>query len=235
MLKKLYRLQQLEAAAQALQAERVNSDEYRQLYRLRTVFEADKKKLNQLRVDKAKLKGKIAALTRSGEELGARIAAEKQAMYDGSVTKAKELSARESQLDSLERKLAAVEGEAAELQVLFSKKQEEDARLRQALAEMRSEFSRIRDIYLVRQEERDGRSQRLEEEKAALLAQIDGAELAWYEARQGSFAGTPVACLDRQRICSGCHTMAPQTTYKRAALGQRPLCEKCGRTLFVDD
>ena len=47
MLKKLYQLQQLEAAAAALNTERINSDEYRQLRSIRSSFEAEKQKLAQ--------------------------------------------------------------------------------------------------------------------------------------------------------------------------------------------
>ena len=47
MLKKLYQLQQLEAAAAALNTERINSDEYRQLRSLRASFEVEKQKLRR--------------------------------------------------------------------------------------------------------------------------------------------------------------------------------------------
>ena len=235
MLKKLYQLQQLEAAAAALNAERINSDEYRQLRSIRASFEAEKQKLAQVNAAIAKLEKQIVDLEKRKSEFEERIAKEKQAMYDGSVTNARELDARKNQLESLQSKAEGAQKDRNEQQSQLVKKQEEAGKLRHTLTDMQVEFSRIRDIYQVKQEERDGRGRQLEEEKAALIARIDADALAWFEAQRQRFAGMPVAFLDRQRICSGCHTMVPQSTYKRAASGMNTLCENCGRTLFVED
>lgn len=235
MLKKLYKLQQLEAAAAALNTERINSDEYRQLRSIRSSFEAEKQKLAQANAAIAKLEKQIETLEKRKADLAARIDKEKQAMYDGSVTNARELDARKNQLESLQYKAETALKDKNEQQAALIKKQEEAGKLRQTLTEMQVEFSRIRDIYQVKQEERDGRGRHLEDEKAALIANIDADSLKWYEAQRGRFAGTPVAFLNRQRICSGCHTMVPLSTYKRAAAGVKTLCENCGRTLFVED
>lgn len=235
MLKKLYQLQQLEAAAAALNTERINSDEYRQLRSLRASFEVEKQKLAQANAAILKLEKQIDSLEKRKAEFDARIAKEKQAMYDGSVTNARELEARKNQLESIQAKSDAAQKEKNEQQLLLVKKQEEAGKLRQTLTDMQVEFSRIRDIYKVKQEERDGRGKHLEEEKAALITEIDADSLAWFDAQLERFAGSPVAFLNRQRICSGCHTMVPQSTYKRAASGTTTLCENCGRTLFVED
>lgn len=235
MLKKLYKLQQLEAAAAALNTERINSDEYRQLRSIRSSFEAEKQKLAQANAAIAKLEKQIETLEKRKADLESRIDKEKQAMYDGSVTNARELDARKNQLESLQYKAETALKDKNEQQTALIKKQEEAGKLRQTLTEMQVEFSRIRDIYQVKQEERDGRGRHLADEKAALIANIDADSLKWYEAQRGRFAGTPVASLNRQRICSGCHTMVPLSTYKRAASGVNTLCENCGRTLFVED
>lgn len=235
MLKKLYQLQQLEAAAAALNTERINSDEYRQLRSLRASFEAEKQKLAKANAAIAKLEKQIETLGKRKADLESRIDKEKQAMYDGSVTNARELDARKNQLESLQAKSDTAHKDSNEIQSQLVKKQEEAGKLRQTLTDMQVEFSRIRDIYQVKQEERDGRGKNLEEQKAALIAQIDADSMKWYEAQRERFSGTPVAFLNRQRICSGCHTMVPQSTYKRAASGMNTLCENCGRTMFVED
>lgn len=235
MLKKLYQLQQLEAAAAALNTERINSDEYRQLRSLRASFEAEKQKLAKANAAIAKLEKQIETLGKRKADLESRIDKEKQAMYDGSVTNARELDARKNQLESLQAKSDTAHKDENEIKSQLVKKQEEAGKLRQTLTDMQVEFSRIRDIYQVKQEERDGRGKNLEEQKAALIAQIDADSMKWYEAQRERFSGTPVAFLNRQRICSGCHTMVPQSTYKRAASGMNTLCENCGRTMFVED
>lgn len=235
MLKKLYQLQQLEAAAAALNTERINSDEYRQLRSLRASFEAEKQKLVKANAAIAKLEKQIETLGKSKADLESRIDKEKQAMYDGSVTNARELDARKTQLESLQTKADQAQRDKNEQQSQLIKKQEEAGKLRHILTDKQVEFSRIRDIYQVKQEERDGRRWQLEEEKAALTEQIDTDALAWFNVQRERFAGTPVAFLNRQRICSGCNTMVPQSTYKRAASGISTLCENCGRTLFVED
>ena len=235
MLKKLYQLQQLELAITALDTERVNSDEYCQLRNIRKSFEADKQKLAESNTAIARIEGKIASVDKRLADLESRIAKEKKAIYDGSVTNTRELNARQGQLESLSEKLEIAQNEKGEHQKQLAKRQDEVEKLRRTLADMQSEFSRIRDIYQVKQEERDERGRQLATEKEALVSQIDADSLAWYEKTRQRFAGTPVACLNKQRICSGCHTMLPLTAYKRAAAGQRILCENCGRTLFVED
>ena len=235
MLKKLYQLQQLELAISALDAERINSDEFKQLRALRKSFEADKQKLAESKAATAKIEGKIASVGKRISDFESRISKEKQAIYNGSVTNTRELNARQGQLESLEGKLENAQNEKSEHQQQLSKKQDEIEKLRHTLVDIQSEFSRIRDIYQVKQEERDERGRQLAAEKEALVSQIDADSLAWYEKQRDKHAGTPVACLNKQRICSGCHTMLPFTAYKRAAAGQRILCENCGRTLFVDD
>lgn len=235
MLNELYQLQQLEIAAAALETERVNSDEYRQLLAIRTSFEAGKEKLNKLKAEIAKLESRMAAFVDRVAELEGRIEKEKQAMYDGSVTNPRELAAREGQLESLESKLETVQNDREERKNQLLNKQDEAAKLRASLTDMKEEFSRIRDLYQVKQEERDGRRQQLLAEKEVLVQQIDADSLAWFESVKDNFAGAPIARLDKAQICSGCHTMVPPTTYKRTALGQRTFCENCGRTLFVDD
>lgn len=235
MLKKLYQLQQLEAAASALNAERINSDEYRQLRSLRASFEVVKQKLAQVNATIAKLEKQIEALGKRKTDFEERIDKEKQAMYDGSVTNARELDACKTQLESLQTKADQAQRDKNEQQSQLIKKQEEAGKLRHILTDKQVEFSRIRDIYQVKQEERDGRRRQLEEEKVALTEQIDTDALAWFNVQRERFAGTPVAFLNRQRICSGCHTMVPQSTYKRVASGISTLCENCGRTLFVED
>lgn len=235
MLKKLYQLQQLELAITALDTERVNSDEYRQLRTIRRSFEEDKHKLAESNAAIAKIEAKINTVEKRLADLESRIAKEKKAIYDGSVTNTRELNARQGQLESLTAKLEIAQEEKGEHQKQLAKRQDEVEKLRRTLADMQREFSRIRDIYQVKQEERDERGIQLAAEKEALVSQIDDDSLAWYEKQRESLSGTPVAYLNKQRICSGCHTMLPLTAYKRAASGQRILCENCGRTLFVDD
>jgi len=235
MLKKLYRLQQLEAAASALDAERINSDEYRRLQAIRAGFDADKKKLAHLQSVIAGLEAHAAEADSRRADLEARLARENQALYDGSVTNSRELKARENQLESLSKKLKAANDEKARDLEQLAQTQEQAGKLRQGLTDMQVEFSCIKGIYQIKQEERDARGRQLAEEKEALLAGVDADSLAWFESHRAAFAGTPVACLDKHCICSGCHTMVPQSTYKRAAQGQTAVCENCGRTLFVAD
>ena len=235
MLKQLYQLQQLELAVSALEAERVNSDEFNQLRSLRASFEATKQKLAAVNGEIARREEKIKSCDNRRLDLEARIDREKKAIYDGSVTRPKELDARNSQLAALQNKLEAAEQERAEHLEQLAKDQDKAGSIRRSLTEMQTEFSRIRDIYQVKQEERSSRGRLLEDQKTALLQEVDESSLAWYEAHRSDFGGTPIACLSKERICSGCHTLLPLSTYKRAAQGQKTVCENCGRTLFVDN
>lgn len=235
MLKKLYQLQLLDKALAELDAERVNSDEYRQLRSIRAGFESGKERYGKLNAEIAKVEGRLKASAGRLEELEGKIAQEKQAMYDGSVTNARELAARQSQLANMESKLEEAQNDRAQRRQQLMAKQEEAAKLRASLTDLQTDFSRIRDLYQLKQEERDVRCRQLTEERQALLPEIDAVSLNWFESARDKFAGAPVARLDKSQICGGCHTMVPPATYRRAAQGQRTCCENCGRTLFVDD
>ena len=123
MLNLLFRLQQLEAEERSIAAERINSQEYKQLRAIKAAFDAKKQQYLRLSEDIASLAGELETFPARLAEAERRLAAEQTAIYDGSVSSSKALAARESQAASLAESLselrslqAAYEGEQAQKQ-----------------------------------------------------------------------------------------------------------------------
>lgn len=235
MLKSLYALQQLEVAEEAIHTERMNSREYKELRRIKAAFEAKKQQYLRLQNDIAALSDELAAYPAQLAEQQRKIAAEQSAIYDGSVSSPKALAAREAQLAALNEGLGLLETAQRAKQLELEQKQSASGSLKEEMTEQYEVFRRVKEAYQSAQAQRDARLAELAEKKAALLAEIDEDSLAWFESLRARFKGTPVAMLDAQHVCSGCHTIVTPIAYKRALLGQQTHCEKCGRILFVSE
>lgn len=235
MLKTLYALQQLEVSEAAINTERMNSLEYKELRSIKAAFDVKKQQYQRLQNDIAALSDLLATYPRQISVQQEKINAEQAAIYDGSVSSPKVLAAREAQLAALHEGLARLEEEQRLKQLELDQKQSAVVCLKEELMEQYQSFHRVKELYQAAQADRDSRLAGLAEKKAMLLQEIDPKTLAWYESLREKFNGTPVARLDEQHVCSGCHTIVTPIAYKRALLGKLANCEKCGRVLFVDE
>ena len=103
------------------------------------------------------------------------------------------------------------------------------------MADDHNQFLELKTAVRKIQEDSAKRLTELEEEKKALIANIDADELSWYENVRNKCGGSPVAKLSADHVCSGCHTIVPPITFKRTSMGRKTICENCGRTLFVEE
>ena len=83
MLKQLYQLQELETAQRALNEERLASPEYQRLRVIKAAFEQEKEGWQQLSAAIGKLEAKLSAAQNRVRDLGEKLSAERQAVYDG--------------------------------------------------------------------------------------------------------------------------------------------------------
>lgn len=233
MLNSLYRLQGLEEAEQALALEKTSSSQYRELRAIKAAFTAQKQQYLRLSDEVAALEEEAATAPARIAQQENRVREEQSAIYDGSVSSPKVLAARESQLAALQDELSALRKALSDSQTELRQKQEAAQRLKADMTEQHERFRGIKETFLAEQEVRDRRLEELAQAKAQLLQGIDPSALAWFQSQRAKFDGSPVAMLDDNHVCSGCHTMTTPITYKRTTQGQQTYCEKCGRRLFV--
>lgn len=235
MLKELFDLQNIELAEKAVLEEKKESREFKQLKALKSAFDLQKE--NYLRIEKelAALDSQLAVFPKQIEELEERLNRENKAIYDGSVSNLKELSARETQAAALGDKLKELQNLQDLYHSEYEQKCEEYEENKKHISENYQQFIEIKETFQKMQEAWEKELEDLAAKKQALIAGIPKNELLWFENVKDKCDGTPIAMLNAEHVCSGCHTIVPPITFKRTSLGQKTFCEKCGRTLFVEE
>ena len=235
MLKQLYQLQLIETQERNELEKQRQSTEFQQLRKVKADFTHQKESYLQLEKDLAALDEQLAAFPAQMTELEEKISAENAAIYDGSVVNTKELAARESQIAALTEKLHELQS----IESLYMGEREQKKNtiheLKRKMAADYEDFTRLKNEVQQLQAEAKQRLLDLEKQKKELESTISADELACYERVKNKCGGTPVAMLNADHVCSGCHTIVPPITFKRTSLGQKTVCENCGRTLFVEE
>ena len=234
MLPLLYKLQKLETEETAILAAQKNCAEYRQVKELKAGFERQKKELLQLQEQLNALQREAQSLPHDIAEIDAKLERERAAIYDGRVANIREYNARQAQISALEEKSAALAAEQNKKQAELQQGLGQAKQLEQDLKEQYQHLSEQYQRYDALRQGWQGDLSALAKHKEDLLAQIESADLAWYEQQKPLFAGLPTAKLDSNQVCDGCRTMVTPILYKRTVQGERTRCEKCGRYLFVE-
>jgi predicted nucleic acid-binding Zn-ribbon protein len=165
--------------------------------------------------------------------LSTKMTAEQAKLATGEVSNAKEVQAVSLELDSLSKRVAALEGELlAEMQ----KRENGEAQLAKidaALAEGHRAEATLMGRFQERGGEIIGRIEAAKRARAGLITAL-GAELsAHYESLRASHHGVAVATLDGA-MCTGCRVTLPSV--RVLALENGPdigSCPGCGRILIV--
>jgi len=165
--------------------------------------------------------------------LNAKMVAEQAKLATGEISNAKEVQAVSMELDALNRRIAVLEGELlAEMQ----KRENGDAQLAK-IDHALSEGHRAEATLVGRFKDRGGdlvaKIEAARAERAKLLASLDPALAARYEALRVSHHGVAVAALD-DAMCTGCRVTLP--SLRVSALNEGPdigSCPGCGRILIV--
>jgi len=234
MLNLLYQLQLLDIEAKKIDEEQKSSGVGRELRDIKTSFEQDKKEWLNGEEKSKHLSCGIRDAELSIEELQAKAEKEKVTIYDGSIRNTRELSAKEQQLENLEKNIETQVAEKDSLQNKLSSLQQRNQELKE---QMESKYTKFNSLKSSGREDRAKSEQRLEEINAKiadLRKNIPVKFLDWYERNKEKFTGQPLAFLDNDHVCSGCHTTQPPVVAKRTAEGKiDTFCEKCGRKLFI--
>ncbi len=234
MLRLLYQLQLLDAEERAVRAAQTESEEYQDLRRIKSEFEQKKEQLRASALERKTTEDELQLLQNRFTELKDKIAKENVALYDGSVTNAKELAAREAQISNIEEKLQLLQDQQNTLNLAIETAVEKFSIIRQDMEEQSQRFNVTRDIYWQKCSQWEEDVSNINNQKQEITAQIDQSWLDWYNANYNKFDGSPVAMLNENHVCSGCHIIVPSITYKRTLTGKSTICDKCGRRLFVE-
>lgn len=234
MLRLLYQLQQLDAEEKAVRAAQTESEEYQNLKRIKADFEQEKEQLRATAEERKAAENQLQSLQHRFSEFKDKIAKENAALYDGSVTNAKELAAREAQIANIEDKLQLLQEQQNALNLTIETAVEKFSGIRRDMTDETKKFNALRDIYLQKCSQWDQNINSINNQKQEITAKIDQSWLDWYNANYDRFDGAPVAMLSEDHVCSGCHIIVPPITYKRTVLGKSTRCDKCGRQLFVE-
>ncbi len=234
-VKTLFEYQQLEVAERGIIAERDTSHEFMEMRRIKSEFIVNKQRYLQLINDIAALTAMVKNFPQQLAMQQEKIEAEQSATYDGSVSSMKALSAREAQLAALEEKLAHLEEEKTLRKEELLQKQAEVTALKEIMDQQYQDFLAVKQLYLSEQSKREQLLSGLTVAKSDMEQRISAEELAWFNEQKERFQGSPLAKLDANHVCSGCHTMVTPICYKRVMQGMSSTCENCGRTLFIDE
>ena len=235
MLKQLHQLQKLQNAQKLLEQEKLHSETYCQMAKIKSEYEADKRRWQQLACMRGELLQNRKEYAESLADVNHKLQKEQDAMYDGSTSTVKVLSAREAQMAALGEKMEALKTQDEEAIHHLQQIEQEAVDLKQKIEEECQSFERLKLDYKEICEDYAHKEAEVAAEIAALLPSIEKGELAWFEANQHKFGGSPVAYLSSEHVCDGCHTIVTPVLYKRTVSGQRTYCEKCGRALFTDN
>ncbi|MEG2212786.1 MAG: hypothetical protein RRY35_02695, partial [Clostridiales bacterium] len=173
MLKLLYQLQKLEDRQRACEAEKQNTDEYRRLLEIKAEFDEDKQQWGKLAALREELLGNRNLYATELETIAQKIAKEREAIYDGTTSTVKALSARESQVAVL----AAKQNELTTLDQQADSKlhqiEEKALVLKEKIEQEFAEFEKLKADY--QRVKRDFEQQELDTASkiAALLPTID--------------------------------------------------------------
>ncbi len=235
MLKDVYELQKVELMKRAIIIEKQTSRELAELKALKADFDAKKLLYAQISQEAAVLEAQLDNFPKQIQELDEQITAQNQAIYDGSIKNTKELAAREAQVTALRDKLAELNSLKALYQGEKDQKTATAEELKEKLNTTYERFGQLKTTFTAMQQSWQERLDQLDEQQQACAAKLSEGELAWFESIKEKFDGSPVAMLSNEQVCHGCHTIVPPITFKRTKLGQKTFCEKCGRTLFVEE
>ncbi len=233
MLKLLYDLQAVESRKREIEAELDHSADRLKLHSLKQAFVETEAQYREQQETIAALEQESVELSGQLEEAQQKLIQEQEAIYDGSTNSLKALAAREEQTAALQEKIESFTARQAEIAADLEQRKELLTQEQAEMAEQYAQFKVAKAACLAAAQEQEQHIAALDEQLAALTEKTDAQDLDWYHAMQRRVGFTPIAVLDHNHICSGCHVMVTPAVYHRAAQGQTVECENCGRMLFL--
>jgi predicted nucleic acid-binding Zn-ribbon protein len=166
------------------------------------------------------------------EDTRERLKRQEARLYGGQVS-AKDLGKAQQEIEHLQT-LRASQEDALLAAMMDAEEAQAAATARaQALAEAERARDRDRSDQTTRLEQVTARLEHLRAERGQRVAALAPELLARYEALRRSHGGRAVAEV-RGNVCSACRvTLTPATLQRARIAGDLPLCDNCGRILYL--
>jgi len=186
-------------------------------------------RMGELQRSQKRLEDEIATIEAKGE-------AENKRMYSGTVTSPRELQGLQEEIDGLTRRQRQLEDELLDILEALEPLIAESDRLAARRDELSADAERITTELAEGEAAVDAELGVVEQERAALVADVPADLLATYERLRDRLDGIGVARLEGAQ-CTGCHLSLPATeldAIRHAAPGAVLFHEECGRLLVYD-
>ncbi len=231
-MEKLLGLQELDLAADRLQARRGVIETGAELADARRAADVVEQKIGEIRLALDSIQTEEKRLEHEISSVDQRIQAEQKRLYDGSVANPKELSSIQAEIESLGRRKTRLEdeeiGQMEHREALESRLpplEKEHGELRQRALEvegsMEKELGEIRSTLEARRSERE-----------AMLPEFDEELLELYEDLRAQKRGVGAAALV-DGVCQGCHEkLSAMALDKLKRTDGIRRCEYCRRILI---
>lgn len=235
-LETLLAIQDLDTAADVLRHRRAGLPERAELAARQQALSAIEADLAPAREERHRVERAQKALEDELATLAEKRAGVEAQMYGGGSSNAKELQSLQDELDSFDRRRAALEDEVLERMV-------EAEPLDAALAEGSTRTGAIDEESIAltaalaeAESAIDGELEGIEAQRAPLVEGVDAALLARYESLRARLRGVGVARLDGAK-CTGCHLTLPAAEVEQVKRQAREQgiaeCPECDRLLVV--
>lgn len=167
------------------------------------------------------------------DRLRAKIAADEAKLYGGRVTNPRELTSLSDEVAQDRRQLSPVEDRLLDV---FDRTDRVSARiteLKTALVRETEVWSARQEVARAQQRESEAAVASLQDQRTALLEQVDPRARATYESLRHHKGGLAVAQVN-QRTCQACRVALTPAQEQRARMGADLVtCHSCGRILYV--
>lgn len=176
------------------------------------------------------LQGNLRDAELERQSLNTKITSEERRLYGGKVSNVKEMTSIESEIQSLRRRLSALDDRMLETMMALEAAQTDQRAAAEKLIALEQRWAT--HLAGLQQQQRAVEAELGEVEIAVtgLRAGLPSDALADYDDLRRKKGGRAVAAIHRGR-CEGCQVALPIANIDRARLGEITHCNNCGRIL----
>lgn len=152
-------------------------------------------------------------------------------LYSGKVTKPKELTDLQNEIESLGRRAEALDEDVLEALLYMEEAEAENEAAEAAYVETLAKWEKSAANYKVEQNEVALRIHKLMQTRKEQASVVDAKSLQEYESLAKKKNGMAIARV-RVDMCLGCRLTISANTVKLAKQGEKAYCGGCGRILY---
>ena len=168
------------------------------------------------------------------EDLGRRLAAQEQRLYNGTVSNPKELASLQQEVQRLRAQQSRQEDRVLEVLEATEDLQETTHRKAAALQQAEETWQKENAAMILHREQLEARKQETQTRRTAFVAGIDASLLSRYEAMRRTKQGRAVSKVE-QSSCQWCRVILTPGELQRVRVNSDlQTCSNCGRILYYD-